>query len=309
MTTLNDLLPKGPVILDGAMATELEKLGVDTSTELWSARALQTDPGAIRAVHTSYFTAGARVATTNSYQANIPAFVKAGFDAEHAAELITLSAMLAREAADGWLSAHQDEQVLVAGSIGPYGAYLSDGSEYTGDYELSTDEYKDFHRPRIAALAEHVDIFAIETQPRLNEVQAIVQLMADEFPDAQAWESFQLRDSSALADGTQLGDAGAWADKQDNVVAIGTNCVPPQTIKPALRVLAGTTSKPLVTYPNSGDTYDAESKSWIEANESTRFTTYVPSWLESGAYLVGGCCRTNPSDIATLAGVVARHSR
>ena len=133
---LSDLLARGPVVLDGAMGTELDARGVDTRNALWSARALTTAPDVVREVHSDYLDAGARVITTNTYQATLPALIRSGGDAAGARRVIAAGARLAKEAARQFGKEHPEEPVLVAGGLGPYGAYLADGSEYTGAYGI-----------------------------------------------------------------------------------------------------------------------------------------------------------------------------
>src|SRR3954471_22075332 len=122
---LSTALAAGPVVLDGGLATQLEVQGHDLGSALWSARLLRDDPAAVVAAHAAFAAAGAQVATTASYQATFPGFAAAGIDEAEARRLMTRSVQLAREGApDGW----------VAASVGPYGAFLADGSEYTGEY-------------------------------------------------------------------------------------------------------------------------------------------------------------------------------
>lgn len=298
--TLRDLLQNRTVVLDGAISTELEARGVDTTNDLWGALALDTAPQAVCEVHAAYRDSGADILTTNTYQSTVPGFRKVGFTDDDARAVISRGATLAAEVADSGGST-----ALVAGSIGPYGAYLADGSEYTGAYALSTDEYDTFHRPRIQALLDGgVTLFAVETQPRLDEVMAIVKLLEELAPEAQAWVSFQLRDSATLADGSSLEDAvtavDRWAAEHGIVVAVGLNCVAPQVVSEALELMGAHTALPLVCYPNSGDTYDPESKTWTPAPSSQRFTAFVPEWVTKGARLIGGCCRTTPEDTAEI---------
>lgn len=133
MLSLTEQLNRGPVVSDGAMATELEKRGVATNSALWSATAMLDHPDAIQAVHQSYLDAGAKIMTTNTYQANVPAFEQAGIAAAQARQLIQQAVTIAHTARD---ASHVTDAVI-AGSIGPYGAYLADGSEYTGAYQLT----------------------------------------------------------------------------------------------------------------------------------------------------------------------------
>jgi len=161
MGKFKDLLEKQEIIiLDGALGTELESLSYDVSGKLWSAQYLLDQPQIIQDVHESYVRAGSDIITTSSYQASIPAFIEAGLTPEKGYNLLKETVFLAQKAIENiWIGLSPEEQKqrpysLVAGSVGPYAAYLADGSEYTGDYQLSEEEYRDFHRPRIQALLE-----------------------------------------------------------------------------------------------------------------------------------------------------------
>ncbi|RRD29710.1 homocysteine S-methyltransferase [Actinomyces bowdenii] len=307
---LTAALEQGPVILDGAMGTELEARGVDTSHELWSALALIEQPQAVSAVHADYLRAGAQVITTDSYQASLPAFMRAGLSEARARAALAASARLALEAREAHAAAGGG-RALVAGSVGPYGAYLADGSEYTGDYRLDPAGWAAFHTPRLEILLEEgVEALAVETMPRLDEAQAIMALIIRIAggPDAAppVWVSFQVRpDGLRLADGTPLGRAGAWADEHEGLVAIGVNCVTPGAVLPALGALASVTSKPLVACPNSGEAYHPGARTWTASRGRQRPTDLAPRWIRAGARLVGGCCRTTPADTAALVEALA----
>ncbi|MEE2523714.1 homocysteine S-methyltransferase [Pseudarthrobacter sp. J75] len=308
-TTLSRLLRSGEhLTLDGAMATELEALGSNLDDPLWSAKVLMEQPELIQRVHLDYFRAGAQVAITASYQATPQGFARRGLTAAEALELVALSVRLADQARSEHLAANPGSgPLLVAGSVGPYGAYLADGSEYRGDYRLEKSEFLAFHRPRIAALVEAgVDFLACETLPSLPEAEALLELLA-EF-DVEAWFSFTLRDGSHISDGTPLAQVAALCETEPRVVAVGVNCVPLELVSPALRELRSTATLPLLTYPNSGETYDAGTKTWGPAaaagDASTAPATLqqgAPAWRAIGAQLLGGCCRTTPRDIAELA--------
>lgn len=298
MLSLTEQLNRGPVVSDGAMATELEKRGVATNSALWSATAMLDHPDAIQAVHQSYLDAGAKIMTTNTYQANVPAFEQAGIAAAQARQLIQQAVTIAHTARD---ASHVTDAVI-AGSIGPYGAYLADGSEYTGAYQLTPSAYHDFHRERLALImAAGVDVLALETMPRLDEVQALVQLITTTWTQQPYWVSFSIKDPQTLCDGTSLAVAAKWVAAQPNVVAVGVNCTTLENIAPALTTLKAAVAVPLIVYPNSGDQYDPVTKTWQETHLSHQFASFVPQWLAAGARIIGGCCRTTPKDIATVA--------
>ncbi|MFJ4209555.1 homocysteine S-methyltransferase [Paenarthrobacter sp. NPDC089675] len=304
-TTLSTLLDAGKnLVLDGALATELEAHGCDLEDPLWSAKVLLEQPQLIKQVHRDYFDAGASVAITASYQATPAGFARRGLSLEESLELVARSVRLADEARQEHLAANPGSgPLLVAGSVGPYGAYLADGSEYRGDYTLSAAEFRDFHRPRIAALVEAgADFLACETLPSYAEVEALLGLVGEY--DVEAWFTFTLRDGARISDGTPLADVAALLSAEPRVAAVGVNCVPLDLVTPVLGTLHEATDAPLVAYPNSGEIYDAVTKTWAPSEGLRGGGTLAGNtadWRELGARLVGGCCRTNPRDIEGLA--------
>ena len=290
------------LILDGALATELETRGCQLADALWSAKVLMENPELIYQVHYDYFVAGARCAITASYQATPQGFAMRGLSEDESLALIARSVELARRARHDYLAVRPDAKtLLVAGSVGPYGAFLADGSEYRGDYALPEAEMMAFHRPRVQALlTAGADLLACETLPSFAEAQALVKLLA-EFPDARAWFSFTLRDARHISDGTPLAEVVSWLSQQSQVVALGVNCVALESVTPALQQLQALTDKPLVVYPNSGEQYDAGSKTWHSAPSGCTLHDKLAEWQQAGAKLIGGCCRTSPNDIAAIA--------
>lgn len=300
---LTSILTDHPfVLLDGAMATELEARGCDLADSLWSAKVLMENPQLIYDVHLDYFRAGAQVAITASYQATPDGFAARGLNEAQARSLIAKSVELAKQARDSYRAENPAAKgLLIAGSVGPYGAYLADGSEYRGDYQRSAQVFQDFHRPRIEALLEAgVDLLACETLPSFDEIRALAQLL-EAYPVAQAWFSFTLRDAQHLSDGTPLRDVLALLVDYPQILAVGINCIALENTVEALEYLHSLTPLPLVVYPNSGEHYDAVSKTWHHHGEAcATLEGYLPQWLAAGAKLIGGCCRTTPKDIAAL---------
>jgi homocysteine S-methyltransferase len=295
------LTPTEAVVLDGGLATELEARGHDLSDRLWSARLLLTDPGAIEAVHLAYYEAGAQVATTASYQATVEGFAAAGLDREAALGLVRRSVALAQQARDrarDALGEDADRPRLVAGSVGPYGAMLADGSEYRGDYEPGSAALVDFHRPRIDALVEAgADLLAFETIPTIREAEVLVELLDD--VEVPAWISYSCRDGATTSAGEPIADAVALGD-HPRVMAVGINCTSPRFLPDLLDAATSATDKPLVAYPNGGDRWDATRRRWIADDGGRYDPTSVASWTALGARWLGGCCGTGPADIAAL---------
>jgi len=289
------------VIIDGAMATELEGRGCDLNDDLWSARVLLEQPELIRAVHLDYFNNGADIAITASYQATVDGFAKRGLSREQALDLIKKSVQLAQEARDEFWAKEENRvgrvRPLIAGSVGPYGAYLADGSEYRGDYNLSEDELIAFHRPRIEALiASSADLLACETIPCGIEARALIRLLA-EFPNTLAWFTFTAKDGEHISNGERIADIAAFLDTQPQAAAIGINCTSPLHIPSLVREIKKNTSKPIIVYPNSGEYYSAVTNTWHGETSSDKFALQSQEWYENGATLIGGCCRTTPSHI------------
>lgn len=297
---IKEILKNQSIVLDGAMATELEKLGVATDSALWSATALLDAPEKVYTVHKSYFQAGAQVATTNTYQANVPAFEKIGLSHEESRNLITQAVKIAAQARDD-----NAPDGFVAASIGPYGAYLADGSEYTGAYSLSKADFQYFHRERLElVIAAGADVLALETMPNFAEVQALVDLIETSSWDIPYWVSFSLKDSQTLCDGTALAEAVAWVAQHERVVAVGINCLKTELATQALENLQGVTTLPLLVYPNSGEHYDPKTKTWTDQHQALDFGQLGQTWSDLGAKLIGGCCRTSPKEIQEISEIL-----
>ncbi len=302
---LQPFLEGGVCVLDGGLATELERRGADLGDALWSARILLESPEGIVDVHRAYFEAGADVAITASYQASERGFASRGIDREGTATLLRRSVELAQHARDEWL-ASPDAAVrarprpLVAASVGPYGAVLADGSEYEGDYGVSRRRLTDFHLTRLEPLLEAgPDLLAIETIPSGLEAEALVEALAQLGDPVTAWCTFTLRDGAHLADGGSLDDAIATVTASASIAAVGVNCTPPVSTVEAVAHIAPTTS-PIVAYPNRGADWDAEAKAWT-GGADVDMAAVATDLIEAGAAIVGGCCGTGPDDVRAIA--------
>ncbi|MDO4903069.1 MAG: homocysteine S-methyltransferase [Limosilactobacillus sp.] len=301
---LLEKLTQGPLLLDGSMSTPLEQAGADTNSDLWTAKALIDSPQLVYQVHMDYFKSGADLSITDTYQTNVPAFVRHGLSENDAKELIKKAVRLATQARDDY-EKESGKHNFVAGGIGPYGAYLADGSEYRGDYDLSDEELKAFHRPRLEAIVEEgVDCLAVETQPQLKEVLAFLDLLKEVAPEVPAFISFSLKDKDHISDGTPLKDAVATVKDNPQVFSVGVNCMQPELTVPAVEAIKDVTDKAIIVYPNSGATYDPSIKQWTFKEGQPHIEDRVQSWIDAGATIVGGCCTIVPSDIKKMAEVL-----
>ncbi|MBD0424763.1 homocysteine S-methyltransferase [Streptomyces sp. TRM S81-3] len=295
--SLAEALATGPLVLDGGMSNQLEAAGHDLSDELWSARLLAERPEAVTEAHLAYYEAGADVAITASYQATFEGFARRGIGHADAARLMASSVGLAREAAR---RARTTRPLWVAASAGPYGAMLADGSEYRGRYGLTVAELERFHRPRLEVLAAaRPDVLALETVPDTDEATALLRAVRG--LGVPAWLSYTVAGDRTRA-GQPLEDAFALAADADEIAAVGVNCCAPEDADHAVRLAARVTGKPVVVYPNSGESWDAGARAW--RGRSTFDTERVSAWRDAGARLIGGCCRVGPEAIAGIARTV-----
>jgi len=295
--TLLDAMQDGPVVLDGGLATQLEAQGHDLSSDLWSARLLRDDPAAIVEAHRAFFRAGARVAITASYQASFDGLATLGLDRTEATALMARSVELGRQAA----TLEGTEQRWVAASVGPYGAVLADGSEYHGDYGLSVDELRAWHRPRLEALIDAgPDLLAVETVPCLTEAEALLREV--DGTGTPAWLSLSCADGRTRR-GERVDEAFAMAGEVAEILAVGINCTEPDDIGDLVATAARISGKPVVVYPNSGEGWDAVRRAWF--GQATFEPGLVSRWVAAGAGLVGGCCRVLPAQIRQVRDEIA----
>ncbi|KAK6623188.1 hypothetical protein RUM43_009040 [Polyplax serrata] len=308
-------------ILDGGFSTQLAKYvgNVIDGDPLWSARFLQTNPEAVEKVHLDFLQAGADIIITNSYQASMQGFIDhLGCDEASSYNLIKNSVKLAVRARDQYMKANQHAvRPLIAGSVGPYGASLHDGSEYSGSYidRVTKEEIVSWHRPRITALVEEgVDFLALETIPALREGELLLELMK-EFPKQKVWLSFQCKDSQHTARGENFQEVvkRCWSLKGDQLIAVGCNCLSPKYVTSLIKdVNKGLPEKiPLIVYPNSGEVYspekgfDEESK-WTGTKNLLNMDKLVNEWIDLGVEYIGGCCRTDADSVRNIRSIVLK---
>jgi homocysteine S-methyltransferase len=226
MSRINTL--DGIRVLDGGLATELEYQGARIDGPLWSAHVLEDQPEILRAVHRAYIEAGAQCLASCSYQVSRMGYAEVGLPPERADAALLRSVEIARSV----VAEFPDRAVLVAASLGPYGAALHNGGEYHGNYGISPSDLVEFHRQRIRVLAaadgiERPDLLAFETLPSLDEAQAIGEAL-EPWPQLRAWFSFSCRDEKHVSHGERVTACAALVASFPQTVAIGVNCVPPK---------------------------------------------------------------------------------
>ena len=301
---------KRKLILDGGLATVIESKGFDLGGHLWSAKMLLEAPEIIAEVHREYLVAGADIVTSASYQATIDGFRSIGVSQEKAESLLRSSVEIAQSTVrsfweDRTVEVNNRQRPLVAAGIGPFGAALAGGEEYTGNYSIGKNRLVEFHAERWRILVStQPDLLLCETIPSFSELQALERIAArnaKSMPDRiPVLVSLSCRDDVHLADGTPIHDCAQLIHDSDALYGIGVNCVPPSYLVKLIPIIRKATNKPLVVYPNSGETYDPATKTWKGAADRDDFGELAKTWVQLGASIVGGCCRTRPEDIRAI---------
>jgi len=292
---------KYPLLIDGGLSNVLERQGHDLNHKLWTAKLLEENPESIIQAHYDYLESGAQCITTSSYQATLPGFMAMGHNRDKAEVLIMKTVELAETAIEGAMARGLvDHKPLIAASIGPYGAYLADGSEYRGNYGVSDETLREFHRDRIRILdGSNADFFACETVPSFQEARVLSEIL--EKSDKQAWISFSCKNEHQINDGTSIEECAKVFANHSNVFALGVNCTAPKYVSGLIELMkSGSGTKKIVVYPNSGEAYNAESKTWLGLSDPELFVAMAKEWIKLGADIIGGCCRIGPDHIRRI---------
>ncbi|CAH0556426.1 unnamed protein product [Brassicogethes aeneus] len=309
------------VVLDGGFATQLS-CHVDKQIDgdvLWSSRFLATDKEAVINSHLDFLRAGSDIIMTNTYQADVKLYAKhLNMTEEEGYELIKESVELARTAIKRYSEEHPfSRQPKIVGSVGPYGASLHDGSEYTGSYAKTTPKevIRDWHLPRISALVEAgVDMLGLETIPCKIEALVLIEMLKEKFPHVKAWLSFSVsQDGKTIANGEDFQDTVKYCYDLNprQLIAVGVNCVAPSLVEKLINGINKDRKKnpiPLIVYPNSGESYNVE-VGWINRDKCEPVETYVGKWLDMGVTWIGGCCRTYAIDVTRILREVEKWKR
>jgi S-methylmethionine-dependent homocysteine/selenocysteine methylase len=293
LSQLQARLTRGDIILlDGAMGTELERLGVPTALPLWSAQAVIEAPDRVRDVHEEYAGAGADILTAATFRTTPRSLAKAGRkDPESEAETLTAKAVaLVREAR---ARAASGRDVWIAGALAP----LEDC--YRADLVPDDASLEREHHAQAARLARAgVDLVLIETMGTIREAHAAVRgALATGLP---VLVSFLCRNATEIGGGERLEDAVRAMDPLDPD-AILVNCTPAAVATGCLEIMTRTTRTPIGCYANAGSP-DLGRGTWCFDPEMTpeRFAEHAAEWVRLGAQIVGGCCGTGPAHIRAL---------
>jgi len=280
---LERLQAGGPLVLDGATGTELERRGIPCDLPLWSARALFEQPDAIGRIHAAYVDAGADLITANTFRTQRRTLARGGVGAQ-AASLTEQAVALARAAAG--------REVVVLGSAPP----LEDC--FRPDLVPASAELEDEHGEHARNLARAgADALLAETMNSVRE--ALAALAAARAAGLPALVSFVCWNGARLLSGEPLEealDAAATAGP----IAVGVNCLPPSNVAACLPALSGC-GLPFAVYANLGAPVDTDGSRRSEECDPERFAARAAGWIGAGAGIIGGCCGTTPAHVAALA--------
>jgi homocysteine S-methyltransferase len=321
---LEEMSSESPVLcLDGGFSNELNKRTTfDVHQEpLWTAKAIFAEPDAVFATHLAYLEAGADIVETSTYQATLKGFREhLSLDTTAGENLLRDAVRLAKKAVTSFSTAESSKNrkaPLIAGSVGPYGAALCDGSEYTGTYmdTVTKEQLIEMHLPRLRILIEEgVDLIAFETMPSVKETIVLMELLATEFPTTQAWVSFSVlyngdkASSLKTACGESVVEAYETLQKYPQLWGFGINCCHPSDVTALLTAFqeirqskndARSNSIKLIVYPNTGQDW-VPGKGWISDPNLKTVDTYVNEWINLGANVIGGCCQVGPNEIKKI---------
>ena len=289
MTLRERLARPGPVMLDGATGTELQRRGVDTGLPLWSARALTTAPGrrVLLEIHAEYVAAGAEILATNTFRTTPRALERAG--------LLSRWSLLNRRAVETARAAAGPD-ALVAGSIAP----LEDCYEVDrvpGQAECLREHLK--QADLLARLG--VDLLLVETMNCRREARAA--LLAARSTGLDVILGLCPGAPDRLLSGEPLDDAlpRLLDDGGGRIAGVLLNCAPPEVLEraaPVLDRLLGPLPWGLSAHLGAPDPISG----WRlpEAHAPDAYAAWGKARVREGARLASGCCGTTPAHIDRL---------
>ena len=291
-----------PIILDGGIGTELERLGAPMDHEAWCAVALESHPQLVRDVHRSYIDAGADIITVNTYAATRHALTNGGME-ENFTSWNKLAVQLARETLD---ASEVDRNILIAGSVSNFGHF---NDQYT-DKQLAPN-----FRDQAEILIENgVDFIILEslgakTSTIVTALNAISEFgvpiwvavsCAEDHDSGQLFlgiEESRIDSHRPLAH-QELGEAiDTIMDTAGSALLVMHSTV--DTTLPALQLMQSHYDGLRGAYPNAGYWLRPE-WAFVDQISPQNYLERARKWLDTGARIVGGCCGIGPDHIAAL---------
>jgi len=281
-------------LLDGSLSYPLEKKGYNLNKKLWTGDALINDPSVIKKIHKDYLVAGVDFISTSTYQISYRVLKEMGYNLNEIKDIFKRSVDLVQDAIE---ETKIKRKVKIVGSYGPFGASLSDGSEYTGKYKTSDEIIMSYHIDNMNIIKElDIDIVLYETIPCLREIE-ILSKVVEEYKK-EVWISFTCNKDLEFRDGTSIMKACKILSSIENISTIGINCFSPLLAEKAIKKLKKNSNKKILIYPNSGEIYNNKDKNWY--GEKYFDNSMIKKWLALSPDIIGGCCRVGFEDIQNM---------
>jgi S-methylmethionine-dependent homocysteine/selenocysteine methylase len=277
-----------PLLLDGAMGTELLRRGVPTPLPLWSAPANVEHPQVVAQIHADYVAAGCELITTNTFRTTLYAMERAGRLGDWG-PWNRQAIALARWAAGA--------RAFVLGSV----TSLEDC--YRPDLVPKPQVLRYYHARQVDLLvALEVDGILLETFNTVRELDAaFVATRSCELP---VLASVVLKDGATLYDGAPLRHLADWARAARPDVLL-VNCAAPEVLDAALRYLRDHVDLPLGAYANVGKAGGEMGFDFTHACSPEQYARWAARWVEMGVRVIGGCCGTTPEYLRALSPATA----
>jgi homocysteine S-methyltransferase len=281
-------------LLDGSLSYPLEKQGYNLNKKLWTGDALINDPNVIKKVHKDYLIAGVDFISTSTYQISYNVLEAMDYSLNEIKDVFKRSVNLVEQAIQ---ETNIKREIKIVGSYGPYGASLSNGSEYTGKYDTSDNIIMDYHIKNMNIIKElDIDIILYETIPCLREIEILSKLV-EEYKK-EVWVSFTCNKDLEFRDGSSIIKACKILSSIEVISTIGINCFSPLLAEKAIKKLKDNSNKKILIYPNSGEIYNNKDKDWYGEKYFDR--SMIKKWLALSPDIIGGCCRVGFEDIKNM---------
>ena len=286
---------KKPLIMDGAMGTELMRRGIELPLPLWSSMSNIDQFDQVMNIHKDYIEAGSDILTTNTFRTTPRTFIKAGYSQNESEIISEQCCNMAIEAAK---HAVKKENTLIAGSVAP----LEDCYEplHFPGKEIAKKEFQ-LIIDRI--IRKGVDILLFETMGNYEEIESALQV--SNHVDIQRWLSIVLKNKNSILDGTELQKVVELANK-NKIDMVLINCTPVNIILEALDIFLGYRKGKWGVYPNAGENMPTKDGEFVSKLDDESFCKEIQDYITLGASVVGSCCGSTPNTVRKISNMIKK---
>ena len=286
---------KKPLIMDGAMGTELMRRGIELPLPLWSSMSNIDQFDQVMNIHKDYIEAGSDILTTNTFRTTPRTFIKAGYS-QNESEII--SEKCCNKAIEAAKHAVKKENTLIAGSVAP----LEDCYEplHFPGKEIAKKEFQ-LIIDRI--IRKGVDILLFETMGNYEEIESALQV--SNHVDIQRWLSIVLKNKNSILDGTELQKVVELANK-NKIDMVLINCTPVNIILEALDIFLGYRKGKWGVYPNAGENMPTKDGEFVSKLDDESFCKAIQDYITLGASVVGSCCGSTPNTVRKISNMIKK---